>query len=179
MAKKCELCNRNNAVVRYRFYLDFELIQLDLCPICASKIDSFGGKLTSDDIENYFQINERNVEQKKCSVCRTTEEDVCQGYLGCDNCYKTFEDVVEKYIKTNCNGESYKGKSPLAKALEPKTVVEKKQPKKIEKVEPPKEPTIDEMIAQLTKEKEKAVASEDYSLAKELKIKIDKLKEKK
>lgn len=176
MAIKCQLCNRHDAVIKYSFYVDGQLEELAVCPICASKIDSFSGKLTSDDIDLFFQVNEKT--DSKCKVCKTNEKDIIMGYFGCDNCYKDYQEVVERYIKESCNGESYRGKSPLqADIVKKEQKIERPQPKKVEKVEVSKEPTVEEIIAKLTKEKETAVANEDYTLAKELKIKIDKLKE--
>lgn len=176
MAMKCQLCNRHDAVIKYSFYVDCQLEELAVCPICASKINSFSGKLTSDEIKLFFQVNEAT--NSKCKVCKTNEKDIFMGYFGCDNCYKDYHEVVERYIKENCNGESYKGKIPLevddARKVQK---VERPQPKKVEKIEIPKEPTVEKIIDKLTKEKNAAVANEDYALAKELKIKIDKLKE--
>ena len=92
-----------------------------------------------------------------CKQCKTSLEDFLEtGFVGCANCYKTFESYAREFALDIHGRASHIGKVPKAEAT--------KAMKKRE-------------LESLINEKEKAVREENYILADELKTKIARLRE--
>lgn len=90
-----------------------------------------------------------------CPKCSTHESDFLEtGYLGCPYCYKVFATSVVKYAQDIHGKREHVGKMPLNQF--------NRKNKSLQ-------------LQQLLKQKEEAIASENFELAAILKEKIEKL----
>ena len=108
------------------------------------------------EIENEYYGQMKNTNQV-CRYCKTTLQDFLDtGFVGCMRCYDVFKQYAKELALDIHGRPSHVGKVP-----------------KVELTKASKKRELEKLI----KEKEIAAREEDYDLAKELKAKIDRLRE--
>ena len=117
-------------------------------------------KVANDLFKMKSQIEQDYYEQRNnivCRYCKTRLEDFLDtGFVGCARCYDFFKDYA-KELALDVHGRiGHNGKVPK---------------KEITKAAKKRE------LERLIREKDIAAKKEDYDLAKELKLKIDRLRE--
>lgn len=154
----CQCCSRNTATTRVKTIVGGELKEYMLCPVCAQKMgygQLFGispGSLLGGFLKNIEQSSEPFV----CPACETTFEEVVRtGRVGCAHCYEAFYDKLIPAIQRIHGNTVHSGKSPVHSILQKKDAPEK--------------------IAVLQKELQKAVESQEYERAAELRDRIREL----
>ena len=112
-------------------------------------------KMKSEIEEEYYgQMRKSNT---VCRYCNTSLEDFLDtGFVGCMRCYETFKQYARELALDIHGRPSHIGKVP-----------------KIELTKASKKRELERLI----REKDIAAKKEDYDLAKELKAKIDRLRE--
>ena len=89
-----------------------------------------------------------------CAECGTTEEEFLNtGYVGCENCYKEFANLILPRVSQMQQGLVHVGKMPAVAAA-----------------------TAEGEYARLKAELKKAVDAEDYERAAKINLKLKKLK---
>lgn len=98
---RCQSCGKKEANVKYYENINGKKQTLYFCEECAKKI----GFSNFSDISSLFSpiftsIPEFDLlEKKKCNMCGCTIDDYLKsGMLGCENCYKVFEDNINELI---------------------------------------------------------------------------------
>lgn len=155
----CEMCGLRQATIFYKQTINGVTMQKRLCAECAKKLQTDGsaGFWNPIDFLNDFIAEKRPRGKMRVCKCGTTEEEVLRlGKFGCDECYKTFSDIADKYIHGMGGATKHNGKHPDAV---PDTLpkVENKELSELER---------------LKRKLEKAVEEEDFLLAADLKKKI-------
>ena len=182
----CDECKKNNASIFYKQTINGKTTEMHLCEECAEKAGLTSGIESSftspfDDIFSHMLFGVPDISPKllsmpePCPVCGFTLRDIKKtSRFGCSECYKVFENYIDK--RSIGDGE-YKGKTPKSLGKKIKEIVtdaakdikeaisdqkeEKAQAKEIKK-------DINALRAQL----KKAVASEDYEQAAKLRDEI-------
>lgn len=117
-------------------------------------------KVASDLFKMKSQIEQDYYEQRSniiCKHCKTKLDDFLDtGFVGCSKCYDVFKQYARELALDVHGRIGHNGKVPK---------IELTKASKIRELE------------RLIKEKEVAAKKEDYDLAKELKIKIERIRE--
>lgn len=117
-------------------------------------------KVASDLFKMKSEIEQDYYEQRNnitCKYCKTRLEDFLDtGFVGCARCYDVFKNYARELALDIHGRVGHNGKVP-----------------KIEITKASKKRELERLI----REKDIAAKKEDYDLAKELKIKIDRLRE--
>lgn len=165
----CERCKKNDAIYHITKIMDNNKQQLNLCEKCAMESGEFGimGKLDFNSplafqnlisgIMEYISVpgEVEKIQELKCNNCGTTyREFKKQGYLGCSECYINFEKEIKPVIKRVQGNLNHTGKIPKRKGKDI-----------ISKIE------IDNLKHQL----KKAIESEEYEKAAEIRDEIKKI----
>ncbi len=167
--KVCSCCKQKYATHFYKVVINGHSVEVSLCDDCAKKFDFadhynvFLSSLMNDLFEpSYNPFEEETPTVKRVCKCGATEEDILNtGRFGCSECYKTFSDIVQKYVN-RLGGKTYAGAMP-------------------EHVSKPgvTPPSIDDQIQALHQKIQECLAKEDYAKAQEYKNQIDALQQKK
>lgn len=162
----CEMCHARKANVFIKKNINGKVTEKHLCNDCASVLNK--NSLIDDFFNNNIMFGLYGVESSanrnmiRACKCGTTENNVLENYhFGCSECYKTFADIVEQFVK-KMGGNTYGANksSTVSKTIneEAKAKVDLTQ------------------IQQLKKQLAKAIEEEDFLLANELKSKLNKFK---
>ncbi|WP_027633509.1 UvrB/UvrC motif-containing protein [Clostridium hydrogeniformans] len=162
----CEKCNKNKANVHIVKVVNGVKQEKNLCDKCAKDQDNLS--LTIDgSLESTFNFqnlisglmdyingglsNENNI-SIECPKCKTTYLDFRKtGLLGCNNCYKTFEDYITPMIRGVQKDVEHVGKLPEKGGRE---LLEKRK------------------ILKLKEELQQAILAEEYEKAAEIRDEI-------
>jgi protein arginine kinase activator len=126
---KCSNCGKNNANVSFQQNINGEVTSLHLCEECAHKLGIFN---SFDDIFSPMTLDFDFMlpEEIKCKNCGyTLSKYKSTGLFGCDNCYSTFKNEVDRILKTIQGSNRHVGRLNAAKT---KTT---KAKEKVEKVD--------------------------------------------
>jgi len=125
---KCEKCGKNEATVYYKENINGAVRELHLCPACAKAehidIDmsssfekawenmnsfwsdpfhSFLGGGFADMWQNLLGSAPKVAQlgtERKCPTCGMTESQLRKtGRVGCPDCYRTFSDILNRYMQ--------------------------------------------------------------------------------
>ena len=88
--------------------------ELHLCKNCAKKFeDTSEQEPESENIFSPLGGYETLTQNKVCPVCNTTLKQFLEtGYLGCEQCYREFEDQIEEVLKKVQGATLHVGKMP-------------------------------------------------------------------
>ncbi len=168
--KICDCCHQEYAVANVKIGDK----KIALCGNCYANYqyeNAFENMFSASFFDNYFTpfsdfFNSYVEEQKtpkytlRCK-CGCTEEDILNtGRFGCSECYKTFKNVVDRYVN-ELGGKTYAGKAPehiIKNGVTP--------------------PSIEDQIKELEVKLNEAVSSRQYALAGTYDKKIQELKSK-
>lgn len=163
----CSLCNKREAKIYVKKIEHDKKIEYNLCEVCASEIM---GSVTnfpeiqseflhsiSDMLAGFSDINTDEIEEGlKCSKCGLTASDFQEtGRLGCEKCYKIFEEKVSSLLQRLQGSIQHAGKTPpgLEKRHEIENLKNELQ-KLIEKEEYERAAVIRDKIKEVKKAKE-------------------------
>ncbi len=167
---RCERCNKYQANVHIVKVFDGMKKELNICEKCAKELGEFN--LNSIlDVENtfslnilsglveYFNNNQQSsiikINDSECPKCKTTYAEFKNtGFLGCDECYKQFLKILAIFIKRVQNGSNHVGKIPSRCGED---VIKRKE------------------ISDLKDKLQKAILSEEYEKAAEIRDCIRKI----
>jgi len=97
---KCSNCGKNNATINFNQNINGEITNLHLCEECAHKLGIFN---SFDDIFSPMILDLDFVlpEEVKCPNCGyTLSKYKSTGLFGCDTCYDTFKNEIDRMLKT-------------------------------------------------------------------------------
>lgn len=119
---QCSLCKEKPATVHLTQIVGDKMHKLDLCDDCAKAKgvnDTIGFGLADSDLLG--QMAAQDIEQAaggvelKCPRCGFTQADFKKsGRLGCPECYRTFSEGLSGLLKTMHKGTRHVGKTPEA-----------------------------------------------------------------
>ena len=115
----CQNCNKNEATIHVQQVINGKVTSIHLCAVCAAKkaaadpdfqsfnlaemIFDFAGKIAG---QNTGKKEEAPQNAPRCSVCGWDLESYRKtGYLGCPECYKSFENILREILKTMHHAE--------------------------------------------------------------------------
>ena len=159
---KCSNCGKNNANVSFQQNINGEVTSLHLCEECAHKLGIFN---SFDDIFSPMTLDFDFMlpEEIKCKNCGyTLSKYKSTGLFGCDNCYSTFKNEVDRILKTIQGSNRHVGRLNAAK-----TKANTKGKEKVEKVDN----KLDSLKARLQKE----IKAEEFEKAAITRDEIKKL----
>lgn len=162
---KCSNCGKNNANVSFNQNINGEVTNLHLCEECAHKLGIFN---SFDDIFSpmIMDLDFMLPEEIKCKNCGyTLSKYKSTGLFGCDNCYNTFKNEVDRILKT------IQGKNRHVGRLDAAKVENKKEDKEKTKVKAKEENKLDILKARLQKE----IKAEEFEKAAITRDEIKKL----
>lgn len=145
---KCDKCGKNIANTHIRSVINGRVTNLNLCSDCAA-INGIGGLGAS--LFGEAKLNSETGD-KTCSSCGTKLLEIIEsGFIGCADCYKIFNKELSGAIRRLHGRTNYRGKIPQTSA-----------------------PRLDSssIISKLRKEMSKAVETENFERAAELRDKI-------
>ena len=121
---KCNICNKNEAIIHIEEYSQKGVRNLSLCLECAAE-KGFNVRIEDIDnlllnfLENIFgdsnnkfskQIDENAL---KCPTCGKTIYEITESQkVGCPVCYNVFKKIIDLLIYKLNNSMTYKGKLP-------------------------------------------------------------------
>lgn len=159
--RMCDECGKRPAVYYMKKTLNGVTTERYLCEECRNKMgflqadmSDFGNMLAA--FGNPFFGIEAPKQQavKTCPTCGyTSQQYLDTGFLGCPDCYKAFENIVMPSIKRLQKDVRHVGKSP-------------------KEFYSPEEAKYNELL----REREEAVAKEDFKLAAQINEQMKKLK---
>ena len=191
----CQNCGKNEANVHYTQITNGEKKEFSLCSECAMKLGlteqmditdpllnlrSFIGDFFNDFPEKDRLQKLSGTKQLQCKTCGTTyEEFINDGNFGCEDCYQTFKEPIDRLLKKLHGTSTHLGRKP---GVEAKPIVDKvstkdekgKVGKENKKADSKKEESKEEKIARLERELDKAIKDERYEDAAKIR---DELKE--
>jgi protein arginine kinase activator len=161
---KCDQCGTREAVIHLTQIVNNELSTVHLCETCAAEKglepEAQGGQLPLADflaqMNKALPAEASNASAVACSFCGLRMEDFKKsGRLGCSHCYATFESHLKSLLRRLHGGAQHVGKVYL-----------------------PPDPTRahrEERLAGLRRKLERAVESEDFERAAEIRDQIREL----
>ncbi|MBE6368278.1 MAG: hypothetical protein E7052_10300 [Lentisphaerae bacterium] len=165
----CEICHKNEATIHIQEIIGGQKKSMHLCSSCAAAKQQGEGldfgpfnlagllyKLSGNVSENDLPGEDAG-SQLSCPVCSwdASQLQSC-GRVGCSNCYKVFGSSLDDVLKNIHRGTSHVGKQPSGKGTELCSCRRK--------------------LAQLQKELQRAIETEAYEKAAELRDQISELK---
>jgi protein arginine kinase activator len=164
----CQDCKKQQATVHLTQIINNEKIVISLCKDCAAKrgfhspLDNVPFPL-AEILSGLIQQQQQHTEKKedfeslKCGNCGLSFEEFTRlGRFGCGECYKTFRQRLEPIMRKIHGSSMHKGKLPTAGANRPLPIKEEER---------------------LETELRKAIESEDFERAADLRDKLKALKE--
>lgn len=165
----CQNCKKNEATTHIKRVLNGEATESHLCSSCAQNLgvgsffDDFS--LNMPDIfshffgDSAFALGESKLE--RCEKCGCQFDDIIKsGSVGCADCYEKFFHKLQPSIHRIHGKTKHVGKTPKHS---------------IQKVAP-KEKTLEEKIADLQKDMQKAVEEQNFEQAAIIRDEIKKMK---
>ena len=129
----CDICHKNEASIHIQESVNGQKKSMHLCSSCAAaKQESEGLELgpfnlagllyklsgSAPDLQDNTST-ENSVEVLSCPVCNWDENRLrATGKLGCEHCYKVFEELLSGALKNMHRGLSHLGKHPAGKSNE-------------------------------------------------------------
>lgn len=115
----CQYCGKNPAVVYIRTLSNGEISKYFLCAECAKKL-GYGNFFTEMEydfegvLKEFFTDDEENTAgEVRCKCCGASFRDIARsGKAGCANCYVTFRDRLEPFIRQIHGSAVHHGKVP-------------------------------------------------------------------
>ncbi len=171
---RCERCNKYKANVHIVKVFDGIKKELNICEKCARELGEFNLNSIAN-VENTFSLNilgglleyfNNNgpqssvikINDSECPKCKTTyAEFKNSGFLGCDKCYDQFMKILDIFIKRVQNSSQHVGKIPFRCGED---MIARRE------------------MSSLKEELQKAINSEEYEKAAEIRDKIKNLKDK-
>ncbi len=156
----CQSCEKRQATTHIKTILNGELKEFNLCNECASKLGygSFFGNF-GFDLDKLFgsfledHSGERN--SKRCSFCGSSFEDIAKsGKIGCAHCYEEFYEDLLPSIRRIHGRTSHTGKLARSAGTEVRIRTE---------------------IMRCRSELEKAIKTQEFEKAAELRDRIKEL----
>ena len=101
---KCDLCGADGAKYKYYEVYSDNVREINICEECARK--------KGVDVKN--KDDSKVSKNKICPTCGLTLVEFKDfNQLGCIDCYKTFYDQIQVYLKDSQLGLVHKGKEPV------------------------------------------------------------------
>ncbi len=157
----CQDCNEHEATVHLTQIINNEKTVLSLCKDCAaqkgfhSPLDSVPfplSEILSGLVQQDYFEGRESVKDLKCPNCGLTFENfIQQGRFGCGECYRTFRHQLEPIMRKIHGSSLHKGKLPVSDSNEMLPIKEEER---------------------LEKELKKAVETEDFERAADLRDKL-------
>ncbi len=167
----CQDCTKREAQVHLTQIVNNEKMTLHLCKDCAaargfhSPLDNMPfplAELLSGWAQNLPATSSKEDLLLKCPVCGLTfEKFTRQGRFGCGDCYKTFRNRLEPIMRKIHGASMHRGKTPVISPEEEKS----EMTSSIKEEE------------RLDQELKKAIESEDFERAAEIRDKLKTLRE--
>lgn len=159
---QCDICKKTDATVHLTQIVEGKMLKVDLCEACAKAkgVHDTEGFAPSDLLLGLGAADEMKTEgpSVKCSVCGFTQVDFKKtGRLGCGACWEAFQEGLASLLKAMHKGERHVGKVPSRAAH----TIE-----------------LSEKIRELSGDLEKAVRSEKYEEAAQIRDQIRDLESK-
>ncbi len=153
----CQSCEKRQAATHIKTILNGELREYDLCPECASKLGygSFLGDYGFDLDKlfgSFFEGFAGDRSSRRCKLCGSSFEDIAKsGKVGCAQCYEEFFEELLPSIQRIHGKTGHTGKFAKSAGTEIKLKNE---------------------ISKLHFELEKAIKTQEFERAAELRDKI-------
>ena len=179
---KCEICHKNEATIHIQEITSSGKKKVNLCIECVldhklgtgisdldinailKKFSTEVLKTEPSDIDlpvAPFALHEKkdlSILHLKCGSCGWSGAELKKiGRLGCGECYRTFQPVLNEIIKDMHRDSVHIGKRPVRQKVEPKEIVAR--------------------LSILRKELEKCIEKEEYEQAAVIRDKINELKQ--
>jgi protein arginine kinase activator len=162
----CQDCKKQQATVNLTQIVNNEKVVLSLCKDCAaqrgfhSPLDNVPfplAEILSGLIHQQFAAKSEPGEEIKCPNCGLTfEEFTHQGRFGCGECYRTFRPRLETIMRKIHGSSLHKGKLPISGSDQQLPIKEEER---------------------LEAELKKAIESEDFERAADLRDKLRSFRE--
>ncbi len=117
---KCEHCKKNTASIELSQVLDGERKVIHLCEACAQNLKPSSPFMTSGFMSGLLDtihssgLKVNYIKTTACTKCGMTYGRYKEsGYLGCDACYKAFEEKLNPLIRRIHGSERHTGKMPV------------------------------------------------------------------
>jgi protein arginine kinase activator len=157
----CEMCKQNEATVHIVKIVNGFKQELNICEKCAqaSQKNQIGSNfklennftfqsLLSGLVDYLNQSCESTKEKNICEICGTTYAEFKEtGLVGCNNCYQEFKDTLNPVIQRVQKNTEHVGKIPVRCGED---IIEKRK------------------IGHLKEELQKAISSEEYEKAAQI-----------
>ena len=156
---QCDVCQSNEATVFLTQIIDGKMQKVNLCEACSKEkgVNDPTGFALTDLLMGLgaSQEIEKSPSAIKCPVCGFTQADFKKtARLGCSHCYSVFTEGIEPMLKNMHKGTAHTGKAPIAFR---------------------QFRLHDEKIRTLQENLNKAIASEEFELAANLRDEIKKV----
>ena len=163
MATRCKICGVRPATIHYTEIVNDKMVTLDLCAECADKkgievkkATTYGlGDLVAELIDGTVKDDTARIGRVRCPECGYDYSDFRNiGRFGCQECYRSVEAQLNPLLRHIHGSTQHAGKTPVR--LGKKSVSRQK-------------------VLRLKEELSKAIESEDYELAAQLRDEIRRL----
>ena len=116
---QCDVCQSKEATVFLTQIVDGKMQKVNLCEACSKEkgVNDPTGFALADLLLGIgaSQEIEKTPAALKCPVCGFTQADFKKtGRLGCSNCYSVFSEGIEPMLKNMHKGTTHTGKAPAA-----------------------------------------------------------------
>lgn len=113
----CQICNQNEATIRYTELINNESNHYYICHNCAKKnnikIPAGFEDLGKMDIGSLLGLARPAEHKPACATCGTTMDDIIRtGKVGCSECYTCFRRELTPHIHQIHGGVTHTGKIP-------------------------------------------------------------------
>ena len=169
---KCEACAKREAAVAYTHIVDDIKKTIFLCPVCAEEknIDpSAQPQAEAEDVPKLVKevkaeltnlVEAEEVGGVSCAACGMGYDEFKKaGRLGCSDCYEAFAPQLERLLKRIHGADRHQGKGPVAARAERPPA-------------PVAQPQATDQLDQLRDELAKAVSTEAFEEAAQLRDRI-------
>ena len=122
MAIRCKICGVRPATIHYTEIVNNKMVTFDLCVECAEekgidvqKSNSYGlGDLVAELIDGTVQDETSKIGHVRCPECGYDFSDFRNiGRLGCPECYRSFEAQLQPLLRHVHGGTLHGGKTPV------------------------------------------------------------------
>lgn len=114
----CQYCGKNPAVVYIKTVANGKISKYSLCAECARKL-GYGNFFTEMEydfegvLKEFFTDGKDTAEEVRCKCCGASFRDIARsGKAGCPNCYLTFRDRFEPFMRQIHGNAVHRGKVP-------------------------------------------------------------------
>lgn len=163
---KCQRCNKHEATAFIKKNINGNITELALCSSCAKETGQFDINFGFSDLfSNLFSDFGYSGagfigEKVTCPVCKSSFDDIARsGRVGCAKCYEIFNEQLIPTIRNYQRKTIHNGKTPSSKAVMPQADNRQSELQKLEA------------------ELKKAIQTQNFEYAAELRDKINNLKE--